>query len=132
MSRSHGMTLIELLVAVFAFSVLATLAYTALGQMLNNSDVLGARMQRVQEVQLAMRYLDWDGSYPAPRFLEAVWASRALFAVAPLQDFLGLDDRGRMNTPGTTSGNWTWRIPAGGLSPELAASISELNARHHR
>ena len=84
------------------------------------------------ERELAMRYLDWDGSYPAPRFLEAVWASRALFAVAPLQDFLGLDDRGRMNTPGTTSGNWTWRIPAGALSPELAASISELNARHHR
>lgn len=67
MSRSHGMTLIELLVAVFAFSVLATLAYTALGQMLNNSDVLSARMQRVQEVQLAMRYLEGDLLQVAPR-----------------------------------------------------------------
>ena len=79
-----------------------------------------------------MRYLDWDGSYPAPRFLEAVWASRAMFAVAPLQDFLGLDDRARMNTPGTTGDNWTWRISADALSPALARSISELNARHGR
>ncbi len=84
------------------------------------------------ERELAMRYLDWDGSYPAPRFLEAVWASRAMFAVAPLQDFLGLDDRARMNTPGTTGDNWTWRISADALSPALARSISELNARHGR
>jgi 4-alpha-glucanotransferase len=84
------------------------------------------------ERDLAMRYLDWDGSYPAPRFLEAVWESPDLFAVAPLQDFLGLDDSGRMNTPGTTSGNWTWRVPEGALSPELAESISDLNARHGR
>ena len=84
------------------------------------------------ERELAMRYLDWDGTYPASRFLEAVWASRAMFAVAPLQDFLGLDDRARMNTPGTTGGNWTWRIPAGALSPQLGESIAELNARHDR
>ncbi len=38
MNRLRGMTLIELLVAVFAFAVLASLAYAALGQMLNNSD----------------------------------------------------------------------------------------------
>ena len=67
MMRHRGMTLIELLVAVFAFAVLATLAYSALGQMLNNSDVLGARMQRVQEVQLAMRYLESDLLQTAPR-----------------------------------------------------------------
>ena len=39
MKRQQGMTLIELLVAVFAFAVLSTLAYAALGQMLNNSDI---------------------------------------------------------------------------------------------
>ena len=67
MIRSRGMTLIELLVAVFAFAVLATLAYSALGQMLNNSDVLTSRMQRVQEVQFAMRYLESDLLQVAPR-----------------------------------------------------------------
>lgn len=67
MIRSRGMTLIELLVAVFAFAILATLAYTALGQMLNNSDLLTARMQRVQEIQFAMRYLEADLLQAAPR-----------------------------------------------------------------
>ena len=67
MRRNRGMTLIELLVAVFAFAVMSTLAYSALGQMLSNSDVLNARMQRVQEVQLAMRYLESDLLQTAPR-----------------------------------------------------------------
>jgi len=67
MIRNRGMTLIELLVAVFAFAVMSTLAYSALGQMLTNSDVLNSRMQRVQEVQLAMRYLESDLLQAAPR-----------------------------------------------------------------
>lgn len=67
MKRLRGMTLIELLVAVFAFAVLASLAYSALGQMLNNSDILTERMQRVQEVQLAMRFLESDLLQTAPR-----------------------------------------------------------------
>ncbi len=67
MRRLRGMTLIELLVAVFAFAVLASLAYSALGQMLNNSDVLTSRMQRVQEIQLAMRFLESDLLQVAPR-----------------------------------------------------------------
>mgnify|MGYP001094586365 CR=1 FL=1 len=67
MIRNRGMTLIELLVAVFAFAVMSTLAYSALGQMLSNSDVLNSRMQRVQEVQLAMRYLESDLLQTAPR-----------------------------------------------------------------
>jgi len=25
-----------------------------------------------------------------------------------------------MNTPGTSSGNWSWKLPAGALTPELA------------
>ena len=29
----------------------------------------------------------------------------------PLQDLLHLGDEARFNTPGTTEGNWTWRLP---------------------
>ncbi len=47
-----------------------------------------------------------------------VMASRANTAIVPWQDLLGLDGSHRMNTPGTTSGNWRWRfnwdqVPAG-------------------
>jgi len=31
-------------------------------------------------------------------------------AIAPLQDFLGLDSSARLNTPGRAEGNWRWRV----------------------
>lgn len=34
----------------------------------------------------------------------------ARLAVLPLQDVLGLEGSARMNTPGTTAGNWGWRF----------------------
>jgi 4-alpha-glucanotransferase len=37
-------------------------------------------------------------------------ASRANLAIIPFQDVLGLDSAHRMNTPGTTEGNWNWRF----------------------
>lgn len=45
--------------------------------------------------------------------LSALWGSVADLAVASMQDLLRLDDRARMNTPGTFGGNWQWR-----MSPE--------------
>lgn len=37
--------------------------------------------------------------------------SKANLAVVPIQDYLELNnDQGRMNTPATAQGNWTWRI----------------------
>lgn len=35
--------------------------------------------------------------------------SRASMAVLPMQDILRLGSEARMNTPGTTTGNWAWR-----------------------
>ena len=78
---------------------------------------------------------------PAWQLLELALASPADLAVVPLQDLLELDDRARFNTPGTSSGNWTWRLqqPVASLDGALqgygamaasygrAASAGELN-----
>ncbi|MEE9396519.1 MAG: 4-alpha-glucanotransferase [Methylococcales bacterium] len=37
-------------------------------------------------------------------------ASVAQLAIIPMQDVLGLGGEHRMNTPGTTEGNWGWRL----------------------
>lgn len=50
-------------------------------------------------------------------------ASPAHIAIIPWQDFLGLDGRHRMNTPGTTEGNWRWRYAWEQLPAGLAARI---------
>jgi 4-alpha-glucanotransferase len=54
--------------------------------------------------------------------------TKALAAVVPLQDLLALGAEARMNTPGTSVGNWAWRMPAGCLTAELAADLERLAA----
>jgi 4-alpha-glucanotransferase len=47
---------------------------------------------------------------PGWQLLELGLASPAGLVIVPLQDLLEFDDRARFNTPGTTEGNWTWRL----------------------
>lgn len=69
MSRQEngGFTLIEVLVAITIFSILATFAYATLAQTLLNSEMLGERMDRLQAVQKAVRTLTMDFQQLAPR-----------------------------------------------------------------
>ena len=78
------------------------------------------------------RYLDRDGSQVAWDMIRACWASVAVYALAPMQDFLDLDNSGRMNYPGNPSGNWTWRMAEGAINDELARRIKELNFLYSR
>ena len=64
--------------------------------------------------------------------VEAAIGSRADVAVIPIQDLLVLDDRARMNDPSVFVGNWSWRMPANGLSRELAESVHHLAERYGR
>jgi len=52
--------------------------------------------------------------------------TQARLAVVPMQDFLGLGSEARLNTPGTTSNNWRWRVTAEQLSPEFCESVASL------
>ena len=42
--------------------------------------------------------------------IRVIWSSVANFAIAPMQDFLRLDNVARMNYPGREAGNWNWRM----------------------
>lgn len=60
---------------------------------------------------------------PAPMpdaLIEAALSSPAQLAILPMQDLLGLGSEDRMNTPGTTDGNWTWRFDWRDLPGDLA------------
>jgi 4-alpha-glucanotransferase len=39
---------------------------------------------------------------------------------------LSLGSEGRMNRPGTASGNWSWRLQRGQLTDEVAARLRGL------
>ena len=64
--------------------------------------------------------------------IEAVLASPCAWAILPMQDVLQLDTRARMNTPGTTEGNWQWRLDRHALTPGLAHRLRGLIARYAR
>jgi 4-alpha-glucanotransferase len=49
-----------------------------------------------------------------------------------MQDVLGLDGSSRMNFPGTTGGNWKWRMKPDALSPELSLRYYTLNRQTNR
>ena len=58
--------------------------------------------------------------------IHAALASVANLAVIPMQDILGLGSEHRMNTPGTTAGNWKWRFQWNQLSDEQVARLTYL------
>ena len=66
-----------------------------------------------------------DPREPHWGLIELALASRASLAVAPAQDVLGLGSEARMNRPGSTAGNWRWRLEPGELTRALARRLRE-------
>ncbi|MEX0966142.1 MAG: 4-alpha-glucanotransferase [Bacteroidia bacterium] len=58
--------------------------------------------------------------------------SVAGIAVIPMQDILNLDEQHIMNRPGTSFGNWEWRMLPGQTKNALANHLQELNEIYGR
>lgn len=69
---------------------------------------------------------------PSWVLVELALSSRSRLAIVQAQDLLGLGSEARMNTPATLSGNWSWRLEPGQLTPELAARLREATRRWRR
>ena len=76
-------------------------------------------------------YLGADAAMPQA-LIRAACASVAALAVVPLQDLLGLGSAARLNTPGTTQGNWSWKVSQEALTDELAQRCAHLNRLYAR
>ena len=69
--------------------------------------------------------INWDLICTAMR-------SVANTCVIPVQDFLGLDESARINTPSTLGDNWKWRMALGCFSQELIDKIKRLTKIYGR
>lgn len=67
MIRQRGFTLIEVMVAMAVFAVLAAFAYGTLSQTLLSAEILSDRMDRLQALQRTVRILTDDLQQLAPR-----------------------------------------------------------------
>ncbi len=63
------------------------------------------------------------GETEAWPLLERTLSSVCSLAIVQAQDVLGLGSEARMNRPGTTRGNWAWRLDSGQLTPAYAARL---------
>ncbi|MEO5665748.1 MAG: 4-alpha-glucanotransferase [Nocardioides sp.] len=99
----------------------------------DNDTTLGWWQQLDEETCEQVRSFLVDPDEPMPwALIRLALHSRARLAVVPAQDLLGLGNEGRMNTPGTSAGNWSWRAPAGAFDDRLAGRVSELVAGSNR
>ncbi len=65
-------------------------------------------------------------------FIRGAWSSVAALAIAPMQDFLGLDNNYRMNKPSIAENNWTWRVREEQLNEDLEIKIKKLTELYKR
>src|SRR5439155_21568881 len=73
-----------------------------------------------------------DPAEPNWGLIELAMRSRAALSIVPAQDVLGLGSDARMNRPGTTGGNWRWRLERGALTLALARRLRGLAEQHGR
>ncbi len=85
-----------------------------------------------KEMAYARRYLNTDGSEINWVMIRTLIASVANTVLFPLQDVLGVGSEGRMNLPGTSSGNWRWRFQQDQLTPQTAARLKDLAETYER
>lgn len=85
-----------------------------------------------KERDFIRRYLECSGRDISWDMVRSIWSSVAVFALAPLQDFLSLGNFARLNFPGKPSGNWGWRFLPASLSQDLNDRLKELNFLYNR
>ncbi len=69
--------------------------------------------------------LSWD-------FIAMAMGSVADLCVIPMQDYLCLDERARINTPSTLGGNWVWRMDKDALTDELVEQMKQMTVLYGR
>lgn len=99
----------------------------------DNDTTLGWYNLLSQEMQARVReYLGGpSGDMPWP-LITAAYMSVGRLVVTPMQDLLALGSEHRMNTPGTTAGNWRWRMSWSQVASDLAARLRRLGEMYGR
>ncbi|MDO9614647.1 MAG: 4-alpha-glucanotransferase, partial [Bacteroidota bacterium] len=84
------------------------------------------------ERKMLRKYLKGNGKEMVRQMTEYAWASSAMMALIPMQDLLGLDTEARMNTPGTATGNWTWRFAWPQVRSNHHHFLREITKKYNR
>jgi len=89
----------------------------------------GLATRQQQSVLEYLRYPDEPMPWP---LINAALQSVCPLAILPMQDLLALDSSHRMNTPGTTTGNWQWQFDWSQVPAGLTDKLRRLNSLYGR
>lgn len=64
--------------------------------------------------------------------ISLILRSRSVLCVIPMQDYMGLDNRSRINKPSTVGTNWKWRLAKSDLTEDLKQEIHGMTLRYGR
>ena len=67
-----------------------------------------------------------DAKAVTDAMVRAALSSVADTAIIPMQDYLRLDARARVNTPSTVGDNWKWRMKEGQMTAACAKRMRTL------
>jgi len=84
------------------------------------------------EVAYLESYLGYNPVSHSWALVAEAWKSCAAWAIAPLQDILGLGSEARMNTPSTLGGNWAWRLGEDEFDSKTASRLARLSHLYGR
>lgn len=101
-----------------------------------NDDGTGLSTRSPEEIRRerthTLQYLGCTAKDVEDGLLRLLWASVANIAIAPAQDILKLGTEARTNRPGTSEGNWRWRLRPHDLSSSIAKELRKVSILYDR
>jgi len=99
----------------------------------DNDTVVGWWNKQPEEVQdFTRRYLNTDANLIHRDMIRTALGTVCKIALFPMQDLLGLGSESYMNRPGTTEGNWQWRMKEDVLSKFLEEDLMAMTRLYGR
>ena len=66
------------------------------------------------------------------QLIRLAYRSVANCVIIPAQDIMGYGAEFRMNMPGTTNGNWGWKLLPGAITPEMTSQLCRMAEMYNR
>jgi 4-alpha-glucanotransferase len=99
----------------------------------DNDTVVGWWNKQSEEVRdFTRRYLNTDANLIHRDMIRTALGTVCTMALFPMQDLLGLGSEAYMNHPGTTGGNWQWRMENDALSTQLEEDLLAISILYGR
>ncbi|MEA3490754.1 MAG: 4-alpha-glucanotransferase [Campylobacterota bacterium] len=99
----------------------------------DNNTTIGWWSEQPEEVDDFLRcYLNTDAKLINMDMIRAALRTTCHMAIFPMQDLLGLGSDSKMNMPGTTYGNWQWRMLPDAINSSIEKNLLRMTKLYGR